>query len=148
MASDTTVTKLDLGRIAFILVEALYFGDITTSRRYGVATRTIRNYRSQLNINPELASLFLHSRKEFEKDWSSRIPGAIISGVDFIARAMQEADPKDPDAINAVSNAVKTLSEVQLTKQVIDARLFASNRTDGEALSQMDALPAEIISIE
>lgn len=148
ITNTRSLTEEDYPRIAMILVEALFFGDVTTSRRYGITTRTIRTYRSELNENSKLSAFFLDSRQEFEGSWAARIPGTIIGAVDFLARATQEADHKDPDTINAIANALKTLSEVQLTKQVIDARYLTGNRTDGEAYSQVDALPAEIIEIE
>lgn len=48
---------------------------------------------------------------------------AIRSGCLFLIRAASEGDPTDPKMIEAVSHAVKTLADIQMSRRVIEARL-------------------------
>lgn len=139
--SFTPVTQNDYPRIALILIESLFFGDNKAARRWGVTTRTIRNYRRMLEDSSELSTIFLERRREFEADWAKRIPASIIAGIDFLGEAARKADVTDPEVIRAVSEAVKTLAEVGLAKEIIDARFNQYDRPDGTAGFQVETLP-------
>jgi hypothetical protein len=141
MAIDNTLplTNFDYPRIAVILVEALYYGDRKTAKRYELTTRTLRTYRHMLNTNNELSQIFLERCKEFESNWAKDLPSAIIAGISFLKEAAHEADYKNPDAIVAISNAVKVLAEVGLTKELIDARIGKFNREGGEEIRSMES---------
>ena len=134
------ITKVDHPRVALILVEALFYGEKRTAKRWDITTRTIRNYRYLMESNAELSRLFLHKRLEFESNWAKNIPAAIISAIEFLTEAAKEADPKDPFAINAVSDALKTLAEVGIMKEIMDARLTSYNRENREEYRPVDSI--------
>lgn len=125
------MSVLNKERTALILVEAAYFGDPATSQKWGIAERTIRNYRQRLNDDTELASLFQDKKELFESDWAADIPAAIRTAVNFLQRASKQADPQDHENIHAVAGALKIMSEVALTKAILDVRLNGFGRQNG-----------------
>ena len=122
--------KYELASI--ILVEAVFFGDKTTAAKYGISTRTIRNYRKRLSEDAKFSALFQEKKEHAEQEWAHEMPAAIRASIDFLRKAANSAKTDDPDAIHAVAGALKILSEVAITKQVIDARLTVSNRKTNE----------------
>ncbi len=140
MAVTSPITKVDHPRVALILVEALFFGERRTAKKWEITTRTIRNYRYLMESNAELSQLFLQRRLEFESNWAKNIPAAIISAIEFLTEAAKESDPKNPFAINAVADALKTLAEVGIMKEIMDARLADYNRENREEYRPMDSL--------
>lgn len=132
--------QLDYDRVASILVEAAFFGEMTTAKRWGITNRTIVNYRARLGEDSELSNIFQLKKAAFESDWASEIPSAIRAGIRFLGEAAQQADPSNPEAIHAVAGAVKILAEVGLTKEILDVKLGRFNRADGEEGRQVVAL--------
>lgn len=129
MWSLMATSRLDLDRVATILVEAVFFGDTRTSQRNGITTRTIMNYRQRLNEDSELSTIFAIKKREFEKDWATEIPAAIRSGIRFLLDATKYLEPTSEN-IYAVTGMVKVLTEIGLTKEIIDARLAGYYRED------------------
>lgn len=132
--------KLDYDRAASILVEAAYYGEQVTAARWGVTDRTILNYRNRLDEDKELSDIFALKKAAFENEWAKEIPAAIRSALRFIVRAGEEANPKDPTAIFAIAGALKIVAEIELTREIINARLDRQYRTDGEEGQQMATL--------
>jgi hypothetical protein len=128
---------IDLDRVALILVEAAFFGDKGTIKKWGITRQTVYNYRQLLNTNSDLLHKFTLKKREFESNWANEIPASIIAGINFLGQAAKEADPKNPDTIHAIAGAVKILAEVGLAKEIIDARLgreFRQSREEDNAL--------------
>lgn len=123
--------RLDYDRVAAILVEALYYGDQETAKRWDITTRTIQNYRARLDDDAELSVIFADKKAAFETEWANEVPAALRSAVRFLMRAGEEADPSDPQAIHAVAGALKMLAEVRFTKDILDARLSEFYRQNG-----------------
>lgn len=117
---------------AIILVESVFFGDKTTAAKYGISTRTIRNYRKRLNEDTQFSASFQEKKERMEREWAHEMPAAIRASIEFLRKAANDAKTDDPDAIHAVAGALKILSEVALTKEIIDARLTVSNRQTNE----------------
>ena len=94
MAIENTrpLTLVDYPRIALILVEALFYGDKRTAKRWGITNRTVENYRYRLNDNEELSNLFNEYRQQFESNWAAKIPAAIIAGIDYLGEAAKQTD--------------------------------------------------------
>jgi hypothetical protein len=132
--------KLDYDRVASILVEAAYYGEQSAAARWGISDRTILNYRNRLNEDEELSDIFALKKAAFENEWANEVPAAIRSALRFIVRAGEEANPKDPEAIHAVAGALKIVSEVELTREIINARLGRHDRPNREEGRQMVAL--------
>lgn len=128
-------------RAAIILVEAAFFGDKPTARKFGVTTRTIQNYRQRLEEDDELSAFFTIKKQRFEDEWADELPAAIRASIRFLARAAQEANPMDPNVIHSVAGALKILADVTLTKQVLDARLTGRGEPERKEDRQMAIAP-------
>lgn len=132
--------KLDYDRVALILVEAAFFGEQPTAKRWGITDRTILNYRNRLDEDSRLSDIFALKKAAFESDWASEIPSAIRAGIRFLGEAAQMANRTDPEAIHAVAGAVKILAEVGLAKEILDVRLsryHGQNREEDRALASL-----------
>ncbi|MHA2265380.1 MAG: hypothetical protein ACXAEN_23575 [Candidatus Thorarchaeota archaeon] len=133
--------RLDNERVATILVEALYYGDIRTAQRWGIHKRTVHNYRLRLKENSNgLVSIFNHKKQLFESEWASDIPATIRTAMRYIQRATNELDVT-PEGLHAVAGALKIVAEVGITKEMIDVRLqdFRYNRQAESEVRQVDA---------
>lgn len=115
--------KLDLTRAATVLAEATLEDDRTVCERHGITPRTLRNYRYRLQSDPELSLLFRERLRTLEREWANELAPAIRQAVRFLQRAAHEADPRDPRAIEAVAEALRVLSEVSMTREVLQTRL-------------------------
>ena len=133
--------KLDYDRTAAILVEAAYYGEKETAKRWGITDRTILNYRNRLDEDSKLSDIFAIKKREFETDWSNEIPEAIRAAVRFLKRASNEADPTDPESIHAVAGALKIMAEVGMTKAILDVRLSGFFGENGAEDRPMDTAP-------
>jgi hypothetical protein len=115
---------LDLHRAAQILCDAAYLGDAKTAEKWKITTRTIESYRSRLRTDPQLAGLFGTLRVKLEEDWRSGLAQAIKTGVQKMTRLIElapEGDTFDAKALEAVTNAVKVLTEIQITTDILNA---------------------------
>lgn len=124
---------LDYDRTALILAESIFLGDRRVAQKWGVTVRTVQNYRQRLRTDDELSLICSVKKKELLDSWITELPAAMRAGTDFIIRAAQESDPKDPNAIHAIAGAMKILAEIGLTKEIVDARLnryFGEDRTE------------------
>lgn len=131
------MAQLNYDRASAILVEAAFFGDVATARRWGVHTRTIENYRQRMDSDTQLVSLFQSKKESFESDWAKDIPMALRSAIRFLQTASQSVEVT-PESIHAVAGAAKILAEIGLTKEIIDARLGRHDRPDRETGEQME----------
>lgn len=109
-------------KAASILAESALYGDKVTSEKWGITTKSIRNYRAKLAVNQQLSLLFQLKRQQLESTWATEIPLALKAGIDFLKRATQSLDPADPKAIEAVTQSLKVLTEVLMTKEILDRR--------------------------
>lgn len=132
-------TKFKPELAATVLVEAAYTSDEKAALKYGVSQRSIPNWRARLDTDAEFSSIFHSKRERFEASWADELPTAIRACVDFIKRAALEASPTKPDVIYSVAGALKIVSDIQMSKDIIDARLTDFNRETREADSQMDS---------
>lgn len=139
-------SRIDYNRAASILIEAAYFGDKEAAERWGVTSRTIRNYRLRLDDDPQLSVIFHEKKQLWESTWAEEAPAALRAGIRFLMRAAREANPKDPEAIHAVAGAFKLLAEIVFTKDVLDVRLAEFYRATGaEAESLAAAGPVGLL---
>lgn len=117
---------------ATVLVEAIYIGDRQAAQKYGVSERTIRNWRKRLADDPHFAAFFQHKKSASERDWGADLIPAIRASIEFVQRAARELDTANPEAVHAVAGALKILTEVALTREVIDARLARLAKSGGQ----------------
>lgn len=113
-------------------MDAVTMGDRAACDKHDISLRTLQRYRSRLDDDPRLAQVVAEKKRLQDEAWADEIPSAIASCVQFLREASQQCDRKDPDAVHAISGAMKLLSEVSLTRKVIDARLSGADSEDRE----------------
>lgn len=123
------MATFDYERAAMILAEMPFNDDATLSQRYKISIRTLERYRSRLRTDEKLAAFVAAKKAALEREWANELAPAIREAIRFLQRAAREAHPGDPNAIHAVAGALKILSEVSMTKEVIGARLAGTDRT-------------------
>jgi hypothetical protein len=112
-------------KASFALIDALFMGDRAAAEKWEVSTRTIEDWRSRLQTDDKLQSEFNKKKKARENTWAGEIPETIGAALGFIKSATNHCSPEDPEAVKAISGALKILLDIDLTKQVLDAKLAA-----------------------
>jgi hypothetical protein len=125
-------------RAAAILVEAAFTSDEKAARHWDVSVRSLLNWRNRLDEDPEFAAIFHHKKEIFEANWSLDLLPAMYSAIDYLKRASAETT-YSPEYIHAVAGGLKILSDVRVTKEVIDARLAGRRGSTDEAAGEVDA---------
>lgn len=110
---------MDNNKVAQVLVDAAFTNDQLAAAKWGVTDRTVRRYRVAMVKDEGLRSQYRKLMKLRLDEWADEIPVTLIAAMDFIRRAAKEADPSNPEAINAISNAFAKLAEVRLTVDAI-----------------------------
>jgi hypothetical protein len=111
-------------RAATILVDAAYLGDPRAAEKWKVTTRTIENYRARLKSDPHFSALFATKRAAAEGNWKHELGRALTTSIRKLAALIENTDPtilSTPAAIEAVTGAVKALSEIAITGEVLNA---------------------------
>lgn len=110
-------------RAAAALIDATLMGDRAAAEKYEISVKSIEGWRSRLETDEVLREFFYKKKALQDKAWANEIPAAIASCINFLKQASQECDSRDPDAVHAITGALKIMSEVSMTREVIDARL-------------------------
>jgi hypothetical protein len=127
---------VDLERASLILVEAMFYGDKRAAKKWQIAPVTVERYRKRLNTDSELKALVVKKRREYEQDWVKDIPIAVRGGIQWLSQAFLDLEPT-AENVHAVAGAIKLLTEIGLTKELIDARLGKLGNEYGEANNQV-----------
>jgi hypothetical protein len=107
------------------LVLAAYHSDPEAAKLFGVTERTIRNWRRALEDDAELSALFQVKRKAFESRLQDGLVDTIEAAIGFVKRGTKVMNPADPVCVDTMVNAAKTLTSIQTTRTILDARLKA-----------------------
>lgn len=113
---------------AIVLVAAVYKGDKAAAQEYGVTPRSIYNWRKRLDEEKEFSEIFRLKSEAMEKEWASDVGVAIRASIDFLKRAAQSGNAKDPEMIRSVAGGLKIMAEVAAMKEVLDARFSGEDR--------------------
>ncbi len=121
---------------AAVLVEALFTTDVKAAERYGIDDRTIRNWRARMAEDEKLYELFVEKKRKFDEAWADELSPALRKGVRTLTECVEAvaADArmkKSPQVIEAVSGAVKTLAEIRIVSNVINARIAQQGAAPG-----------------
>lgn len=123
-------------RAAQLLADAALYGDVKALQRSGMTRQTLHRYRQRLADDDVLLQIFTEKKALLEREWANELAPAIRNGIEFLSRAAQTADASDPDAIHAVAGAVKILTGVSFTKDVLSARISERTGQVREATKQ------------
>lgn len=119
---------------AQILAEAEFANDKVVCARYNISERTLWRWRAQATEDRKLADLVSRKRSEIESEWVTDAIRTIRCQFEFLRRAADQADPKDPAAIHAIAGAMKLLGDGVAGSRIIDARISGLlNSADGQS---------------
>lgn len=123
--SDSSVEQISL-----ILIDAAYMGDKKAAQKWGITDRSVRRYRARMATDSELSAYVLKRKQQAEKTWAEDLSLAIKAGIAFLSESTQALSKRDPEAVKAVNESVKTLTDVAIMREVLDARLAEYRQTD------------------
>ena len=115
-------------RAAAVLVDAAYMGDKEAAKKHGVTTRSIRNWRERLAEDAHFSAIFREKKNLVDQEWASELPSAIRSAIRFLRESAKESKLGDSRAIAAMTDALKALAEVAVTREILDARFGRQSR--------------------
>jgi hypothetical protein len=125
MAAGRRAPNFNNDRAAKVLVDAALFGDRQAAQMHGIGIRSVERWRSRLATDETFRAVFQELRQLKNDQWAKELPAALASSIHFLTLAGQTADPKDPNAITAIANAVSVLADIALTQRMIDERIRA-----------------------
>ena len=106
-----------------VLATAVVIGDKAAALKHGCSERSIRRWRDSCDEDATLAAAVQCARATLEANWSREIPAAIICAIDYLTRATAALPIDSPDAVEAVTKALDTLSMVIAHDRMLDAHL-------------------------
>jgi transposase-like protein len=124
------------------ILECVSLGDAATCKKYSISPRTLQRWHQDFRkgTDAELTASVAQKKQAIDDSGLvTEIRGALASGLDFLRRAGESAEPSDPEAIHAVAGAVKIVSEVDGTYKMIDARIRGQAGGNGAAPGQVSA---------
>ena len=112
--------KRDNARAARVLVDAALFGDRKACENYGITDRTLRNYRTALDSDTELSALYAQlSKLVTNQTWAGELNTTLTTLMRKLGGMVQELPGSTAENISAVTGAIKVLSEIALTREVL-----------------------------
>lgn len=135
-------------RAAAALIDAAFTTDQQSCDKYGITTRTLRNYRTMLAEDAAFSAFFQKKKDSFDAAWVDELPKTLKKSIVLIAECTDaiRADArmkKNPAVLAAIAGAMKLCAEVYMTSRIIDARIADNNRPEAELPEQV--LPASAV---
>lgn len=134
MAKQTPKEKQEAKarKIARVLVDALYKGEVEAARLWKVSKQTVYNYWDLLDSDLQVGHFFTIEKDRREKAWASKLNKPILKALDYFDKVFENAPATDADTIKAVTEAFSVLVEAKAISQMIDDT-NAENRAQDEA---------------
>lgn len=127
----------DKTRKAKALVHAQLTTDQEAAEKYDVHRSTLYRWRESLDEDPEAQRLMASEWKKVrgEDSWVQDCTHTIRSAQSFIRNAADDLDTSDPRAVEAMTDALQTLTDALQMARIVDARLGTS-RQNGEEVGE------------
>jgi hypothetical protein len=122
----------DLDMKAKALVDAALTTDREAADKHGVSRKSIYRWRNRLDEDHELQELTTKYWRQVRAadSWVQGATHTIRKAQAFIRDAADELDAGDPDAVRAMTEALRTLTESLQMARVVDARRGQSRPDD------------------
>ena len=118
--------KRDNALAARALVDAALFGEATACDKHKITLRTLQRYRAALDTDPELSQMYTQlSRETTARNWADELDATLSAGIRKIKSLIEKTT--DPASLGAVTEAVKSLATIAITKEVLGAENDAGN---------------------
>ena len=122
--------KRDNEHAARLLIEAVMHGDVKVCESAGVTRQTIHNYRKALSEDAELLQLFTEYSKELlTRTWADELESALTVTITKLTEHITMLELPTPESIKAITEALKSLAEIAITREVLRAGEPEQNKT-------------------
>lgn len=103
-------------------------GDRRAAEKWKTTIRTIIRYRKLLGTDDKLRSMVAALQAKQDADWAGEIPGVLAEGMAYLRAAFvdnlnSENGTANPETIAALTGAIDTLADIDLTRKLIAERL-------------------------
>lgn len=122
----------DRDRAALILIDALLMGARKAAEKWEITERTVENYRERLRSDPAFSVFFSRVQAKHAGDWKVVRLKFLRAGIAKLQELVAMAD--SPKHIAAVSEAVKTVGELQIVSDAL--HVSDSDPLEGEELAE------------
>jgi hypothetical protein len=127
---------------AAVLVTAAYTTDDIACKQFGVSLRSLQNWRKRIHEDKEFAETFATKAKVASEKWAEKLPPVLTKALGVIEQFLEDvaANPslrRNPAMIQTIVGAFRLLADVNLTSQVLNARLINSDRPQDELPQQV-----------
>ncbi|MBZ9752739.1 hypothetical protein K7W42_18005 [Deinococcus sp. HMF7604] len=112
--------KRDNAKAARALVDAALRGDAQACEHHGIAIRTLQNYRKLLETDDELARFYAElSRTVTTQNWANELNLTLTVAIRKQGEMIRGIEGGNAETISAVTGAIKALSEIAITRDVL-----------------------------
>ena len=112
--------RRDNQKAARVLVDAALHGDRKACDTHKITDRTLRNYRAALDTDTELSALYAQlSRLVTTQNWADELNTSLTGLIRKLGGMVQDLPGSTAENITSVTGAIKVLSEIALTREVL-----------------------------
>lgn len=135
---------------ARILIWAENYGELAAANAFEVSESRVRKIRNNFLAKPEehkpLVTAVQRLRDMDKEKWGDVAHSARSAAINFISRAAHQGDVKDPDMVNAITNALTVISEIIAVDRYLDAKILAlglsgTGNPEGGSVDAIDSQP-------
>jgi len=135
---------------ARILIWSENYGDSAAANAFEVSLDRVKRIRNNFLSRPEehpALTKAVKKLRDMEKErWGDVAHSARAAAINFISRAAHDGDQKDPDMVNAITNALSIISEIIAVDRYLDAKILAlglsgTGNPEGGPVDAIDSQP-------
>jgi hypothetical protein len=115
-----------------VLCDAVIMGDRAAAQKWKTTIRTVQRYRANLENDDKLRSYVMEFHKKQHETWAHQIPEVLTRAMAFFETVFVEnleGGTRNPETNTALTGALETLADIELTRSIIAERL---NRLDND----------------
>ena len=121
---NLTIKEAKDKRIVDCVLMAAFQGDEAALAHFQITARTLSRYRKRTLEVAELSEIVSYRLKELEDTGAlDKVEDAVNTGLKAFARACDELNYKNPDSVEALANWFEVLTNYDLTRKMLHARL-------------------------
>ena len=135
---------------ARILIWAENYGDTAAANAFEVSIARVGKIRNNFIAKPQEYPQLVNAVKklrDMEKErWGYAAHSARAAAINFISRAAHNGDPKDPDMVIAMTQALAVIAEIISVDRYLDAKILAlglggARDSEGGSMDAIDSQP-------
>lgn len=129
---------------AKILCEAYFGNDEEIAGKYGITSRTVRNYRSAQKDDDELSRLFRQRVKDVEtRAWADQLSETLTTALRKIGATLEQAPAENLADIAQMVGLTRELMELELSRKYAEHETGGDDRADNLGARQAQGATAQ-----